>query len=225
MAGHLPPALAASFASGRCLPVLLLRVDLPAPEDPLCLLYGNGEVPFDGETFVGEDPRFGLLSSLDPPEDGLGDTAPSIAFELFPPDAAASVDLANPAFQKSRVRLWVGGLDTAGALIGTYLMFDGSLDRPLLVVDQGVQSVEFECVSGYERFFTDTEGQRLADSSHQEVWPGETGFIYITGIARVIIWGPGERPGNGVVYGSGGGGFGGGGGGGGRGGLYNVDMQ
>lgn len=208
----LPPALQASFASGRCLPVLLLRVDLPAM-DPVALLYGTGEISYDGVSYTGEDETFGVLSALTPPDDGMGDVAPSMSFDLQTPTDAASATLASPSYQGSRVRLYVGGLAADGSLIDVYLWFDGELDRPLLHFDRGVRVVEFDCVSGFEKFFTDTEGQRLADSSHQEIWPGEQGFLYVTGIARKKIWGPGERPENGIAYsgGSGAGGFGGGG--------------
>mgnify|MGYP000844088944 CR=1 FL=1 len=226
MAGHLPPALAASFESGRCLPVLMLRVDLPAI-DTLALLYGTGEITWGGVKFVGKDDRFGSLMALDPPEDGVGDNAPSMSFEIATPNDTAAALLASPLYQGARTRLWVGGLDAAGALLEPYLLFDGSLDRPLLHLDKAVRSLEFDCVSGFEKFFADTEGQRLADASHQAVWPGEQGLIYVTGISRTIIWGPGERPGNGPVYGSaaGFGNFGGGGGGRGFGDFMNVDLR
>lgn len=204
MAGHLSPALAASFESGRCLPVLLLRIDLPSI-DPLMLLYGSGEIVWGGDTFVGQDSRFGALTALDPPEDGVGNEAPTMSFEIATPNDTAAALLASPFYQGARTRLWVGGLDAAGALLEPYPLFDGTLDRPLLKLDRGVRSVEFDC-GGWEKLFADTEGQRLADASHQEVWPGETGLIYVTGITRTIIWGPGERPGNGPVYGNGGGG-------------------
>lgn len=220
MVGHLPVDLAASFDSDRCLPVLLLRVDLPAI-DPLCLLYGSGEIQWnagDGmKTFVGYDDRFGMLSSLDPPEDAMGDEAPMMSFVIAAPSDTAAALLASPLYQNSRVRCWVAGLSDAEppALLTPYMLFDGLLDRPLLEADADVRTLEFECKSEFELLFADTEGQRLADASHQAIWPGELGFIYITGIERTILWGPGERPGGGPVYanngGSGGGGFGGGG--------------
>lgn len=211
----LPPALQASFASGRSLPIVLLRIDLPAIA-PLCLVYGSGEVPFDGQTFKGSHDTFGALASLTPPEDGMGDTAPSMSFVLLPKSDAAAATLSSPTYQGSRVRLYIGGLNpSTGVLIETWQWFDGLLDRPLLSMDDGVRELEFDCVSGFEKLFADTEGQRLANSSHQAVWPNEEGFIYVTGVARKKIWGPGDRPNNGMIYGSGGGaGFGGGGGGG-----------
>src|SRR3546814_3320633 len=66
-------------------------------------------------------------------------------------------------------------------------MFDGTLDRPLLKRAGRSRTVEFECGSGYEKYFTDSEGQRLADGSHQAVWLGEQGLIHVTGINRTII--------------------------------------
>lgn len=198
MAGHLPPALAASFESGRCLPILMLRVDLPAI-DPVLLLYGSGEVVWDGgdgaKTYVGKDSRFGSLVSLDPPEDGLGNSAPTMSFEMAVPNSTAAALLSSPSYQGSRSRLWVGGLDpVSGVPFEPYPLFDGTLDRPLLKRSGRARTVEFECGSGYEKFFTDSEGQRLADASHQAVWPGELGLVHITGVTRTTIWGPGERP-------------------------------
>ena len=221
MVGHLPPDLAASFESDRCLPVLLLRIDLPTI-DPLCLIYGSGEITWDDgggmQTYVGFDDRFGSLTSLDPPEDAMGDEAPMMSFDIATPSDTAAALLASPLYQYSRVRCWVSGLSSAEppALLTPYNLFDGVLDRPILRVGKGVRSLEFECKSEFELLFADTEGQRLADASHQAIWPGELGLIYITGIERTILWGPGERPANGPVYaGTGGyaGGFGAGGGG------------
>lgn len=198
--GHLPPTLEASFASGRCLPVLLFLVELPAT-DPLALLYGAGEIEVLGQKFVGSDDRFGSLESLSPPEDGFGDQAPNMQFVMNCPSGVAATTLASAEYQGSRTRLWVGGLERdpvteAVTWAGEYLLFDGVLDRPVLEVDGGVQSVEFECVSGFEELFSDSEGQRLADASHQEVFPGELGFVHVSGIQRTIIWGPGDRPHN-----------------------------
>lgn len=195
--GHLPAALEASFASGRCLPILLFQVDLP-DQAPLCLLYGTGELPVLGQTFVGVDDRFGALESLTPPEDGVGDQAPNMSFTINPPDDAAAATLASALYQGSRCRLWVGGLDAEAAQqtwVGEYQIFDGDLDRPILEGGDGELTLEFDCVSGFERLFSDSEGHRLADSSHQVIWPGELGLVHVSGIQRTIIWGPGDRPG------------------------------
>lgn len=209
--GHLPTALENSFASGRCLPVLLFQVDLP-DQAPLCLLYGSGQLSVLGQTFVGSDDRFGALDSLTPPEDGVGDQAPNMSFVINCPSDASSATLASALYQGSRCRLWVGGLDPDEAQptwLGEYLIFDGELDRPILEGGTGELTLDFDVVSGFERLFSDSEGARLADSSHQVIWPGELGFVHVSGIQRTIVWGPGDRPG-GSSYGGGPGGNGGG---------------
>src|SRR3546814_15207617 len=100
MAGHLPPALAASFESGRSLPILMLRVDLPAI-DPLLLLWGSGEVAWDAgdgvQTFVGKDRRFGRLVALATPEDGLGYTAPAVTSDVAVTDQPAAAIWSAPS--------------------------------------------------------------------------------------------------------------------------------
>lgn len=206
------PDMAAALASGRCLPFLMIRLDLPAPLDPLALLYGSGELVWDGVTFRGTDDKFGTLASIDPPEDGAGDNAPSMSIQINTPTLTAAADLASSDFQGSEFRLWIGTLADDGSIIGEpYLMFFGELDRPILSLDKQLRELDFEIVSAFERLFAATEGQRLSDASHQAVWPGELGYINVTGIVKSIIWGPGERPGGGASYnGSSGGIIGGG---------------
>jgi len=179
------------------------------------LLDGAGSVSFNAgggvETFTGSDPVFGVLSAIDEIADGVGDEAPGLSITLLPASDAAAVDLANPTMQGSPVTLWLGAVDRAtGAVIADPLMiFYGELDQPTLVIDKGVRELEFECVSGFERMFENDEGARLADSFHQNVWPGETGLAQVTGITRTIYWGV-EAPRATVVRGGGGGGGGGG---------------
>jgi hypothetical protein len=95
------------------------------------------------------------------------------------------------------MRLWLGVIDAAGAVVADpYLMFDGELDQPKLEIDYGARSVEMACVSSFERLFSDDEGIRLNPSNHKSVWPGETGLDAITGVTRQVIWGPGTKVGN-----------------------------
>lgn len=208
--GQMHPDMETALASGRCLPFLICRLDLPAPADPLGLIYGSGELTWDSVTYVGSDDTFGTLASIDPAEDGAGDSAPAMSIEINTPSITAAATLASADYKGSPFRLWVGALDDNGAIIGEpYLLFYGELDRPILSLDKNLRELEFEIVSAFERLFAATEGQRLADASHQEVWPGELGFVNVTGIVKTIIWGPGERPGGSASFG--GGGFRGGG--------------
>lgn len=195
--GHLPASLATALAAKRSLPFVLLQVDLAGLDPPLCLLSGSGEVPFNGQTFKGSDDRFGSLAALDPPEDGAGDEAPAMSFDIATNSDAAAATLAASHYQGSRVRLWVSAIiSDVGAIATPYQLFDGILDRPTLGVDKSARTLTLDCVSGFELLFSDTEGQRLADASHRAIWPGEGGFVNVTGVNREIIWGPGERPGS-----------------------------
>lgn len=194
MPGHLPPSLEALMQQDQVLVCLLLKIEFPLI-DPLCLLYGSGSVVYAGDTYVGLDERFGSLSSLDPPEDGAGDTAPQMGITLTVPDDASAAMLASPLYQGAPVKLWITAIDGAGALAEPYILFDGQVDRPVLNSDGKNRTVEFDCSSVFEKLFADTEGQRLAHASHKRIWPGEDGFLNVTGIVKKILWGPGERPG------------------------------
>lgn len=212
MVGHVAPNLGTALSSGRALLFLLLRVDLPGVNPPLCLLSGSGQVDFGGATYVGRDDRFGALAALDPPEDGEGDQAPTMSFDIAAVNDAAAATLASAAYQGARVRLWASAIiSDEGAVATPYPLFDGILDVPNLEFEEASRTLTFDCVSQYELLFADTEGQRLADASHKAIWPGETGFANVTGVNRTILWGPGERPGSGASSPRYGGGFGGGG--------------
>jgi hypothetical protein len=196
--GHLPADLAAALAAKRTLPFVMLRVDLAGVAPPLCLLSGSGEIPFDGQIFKGTDERFGALAALDPPEDGAGDEAPNMGFDIATVSDAAAATLAGAQYQGSRVRAWVSAIvNDAGAIATPYLFFDGILNVPTLSIDKSERTLSFDCVSGFEYLFADSEGQRLADASHRAIHPGEMGFAHVTGVNRLIVWGPGDRPGSG----------------------------
>jgi len=184
----LTPALDAAFSSDRMLIFGSVEINLPGYD--LRLLDGSGILLVDGQTFVGEDPIYGVLDSIDELTDGLGDEAPALSINLLPASGAAVGQLASPAFQGSRVRVRVGAVSKeTGLTIGTHLLFDGELDVPVLTVGKGSRRLAFECVSSFERFFENDEGARLSDSFHQAIWPGETGFRNITGIEQTIYWG------------------------------------
>ena len=196
---ELTPQMEAALSSGRALVLAFCRVDLN--DGRTCaLLTGSGEVFWDGITFKGKDPTFGSIAALQPPNDGFGDEAPGMSFVLIPATDAAAASLAAPGMQGSRVRWWIACLDDNGAVIASpWLWYDGLLDVPTFSIDRASRELDFAVVSEMEKLFLSEEGRRLSRSSHQEIWPGETGLSYVTGLARTIIWGPGERPG-GISY-------------------------
>jgi hypothetical protein len=195
---QLTPALDSAFRSVA--PILYGSVEINLPDYDLRLLDGAGILGIDGATFVGHDPVFGVLESIEELEDGLGDQAPAIAINLLPASEAAAGQLSSPTFQGSRVRIRIGAVDRAtGLSIGTHLLFVGELDVPTLTVGKGKRSLSFQCVSAFERFFDNDEGARLSDSFHQSIWPGERAFANITGIEQTIYWGVASPSGVGTV--------------------------
>lgn len=171
-------------------PLVFGALKIQLPGYTLRLLDGAGVVTFNGETFTGRDATFGTLEAIDVFTDGVGDEAPGISISLLPSDAAAST-LASPTMQGSPVTLWLGAVDRAtGAVIPDPLMiFFGEIDQPTLRLGKGTRVLEYECVSSFERLFDVDEGARLANSFHQMIMPGETGFANVTGITKKIYWG------------------------------------
>lgn len=194
----LSPALDAALSADRV--TLYGSVEINLPGYDLRLVGGSSVLLIDDKTFVGEDPIYGVIDSIDELSDGLGDEAPGISITLLPASEAAVGQLSSPTFQGSRVRVQVGAVNPmTGYSIGSYTVFDGELDVPILTVGKASRSLRFECVSAFERFFDNDEGAKLSDAFHQSIWPGETGFANVTGIEQTIYWGVAAPSGAGVV--------------------------
>jgi len=196
---ELSPQMEAALASGRALVLAFCQMDLKDGRT-VGLLTGSGEIKWQNVIFRGRDDVFGTIAAIDPPSDGYGDEAPGMSFTLIPGDTSAAADLSSPAMQGSRVRWWIACLDDNGFVIANpWLWFEGSLDVPELTLDASARELEIALVSEMEKLFMEEEGRRLSEASHLEVWPGERGFRYMSGLSRSIMWGPGDRP-PGLVY-------------------------
>jgi hypothetical protein len=208
---RLTPATLAALQAPAVTVCGLLRIDLPGYTIRLC--DGSAVIAWGGDIYSGEDPRFGVIASIGQIDSGLGDAAPAVDIGFMPSSTMALADIANSNFQGARVRIWVAVIDPAtGMIIGApEQVFFGLIDTVTYAPARGKRSVEFQCVSGFERLFANNEGQRLADSFHQNIWPGELGLSNVTGITVKDAWGTNGPPSS-VVYSSGGSGLGGGGG-------------
>lgn len=190
----LAPGLDTALQADR--PLIFGAVEINLPGYNVRLLDGSGFVTIGGNTFTGSDETFGVLAAIDSLSDGIGDEAPGLNITLQPATDAAVADLASPAMQGSRVRLWLGAIDRATGVAFTdpFLLFDGELDVPTLKVGLRVRDLEYDCVSGFERFFANDEGTRLSDSFHESIWPGETGLANMSGLPKTSYWGATEPP-------------------------------
>lgn len=171
--------------------LVFVAVQIDFPAGTMRLLDGSGQLVIDGETFLGEDPSFGVLSSIAPVEDGVAGDAPSLQLVINPPTLTAAGNLAAAANQGSPVQVILGVLNTADmTLLGEpYLLFVGEVDVPTFRPSQGTRSVTLDCVSAWDRFFEDDEGIRLTDNWLQSVWPGARGLQYVAEVNRQLPWG------------------------------------
>lgn len=181
-----------------------VRIDLPG--HTLRLLDGAGFAAFDGATYQGRDPIYGVLAAIDEISDGTGDAAPAIELTLHPASDAAAADLASAEMQGAPVSIFVGVIDRATGQVvpSPELLFVGELDVPTLRSTRNGRSLDLEVVSTFERFFADDEGARLADGFHRSVWPGEAGLAFVTGVEKTVYWGV-DAPPSAVVTGRAGG--------------------
>lgn len=217
MVGQITDEMRAALRTRAPVLVGLLEVNLPGYD--LLLLDGASVVEWDGKRFVGMDPVYGSWASSDAFASGVGDNAPAFTFTLAPTSVADAATLTEGEVQGSRVRVWFAVIDVATGqpVPSPMLLFDGLLDQPVLTFGPRTFSLEYKCVSGFEPLMITDEGIRLSDAHHQDLWPGELGLGFMTGLIRTIIWGPGDRPGGVSNYGSGGGG--------GRGGFFGWQYQ
>ncbi|KQM65784.1 hypothetical protein ASE75_06015 [Sphingomonas sp. Leaf17] len=167
-------------------------VEILFPGYALRLIDGPGAfaaAPWNA--FTGRDPRFGTIASIDTISDGTGDDAPAISLTLNPANDIAVASLAASAMQGSRVRCWLGVVQaTTGIVVpDPILLFDGKLDVATIKWGSRSRSVDYDIVSDFERFFDLEEAIRLSDSHHQDVWPGEQGLAFVTGVTATVPWG------------------------------------
>ncbi len=167
-------------------------VQIDFPGYSLRLIDGPGafaSTPWNA--FVGRDPLFGTIESIDSISDGTGDEAPQIGLTLNPSRDAAVAQLAASAMQGSRVRCWLGVVSAATGIVvpDPLLLFDGKLDVATINWGSRKRTVDYDIVSEFDRFFDLEEGIRLSDSHHQDIWPGELGLAFVTGVAETIPWG------------------------------------
>lgn len=195
---RLTPEMTAALRAGQSPIAPLIEIEFPG--HTLRHLVGSIEVPWRGQVFAGEDPRFGVLEAAGSLKDGVGDEAPEWQLTFRPPDTAAVSDLTRADVQGSPVTGWLGVIDRRSGLLipEPVQVFAGELDVARLRVGGGKRTVEWRCVSALEPFHDTERGARLSDAWHQLIHLGETGLINMTGIEKESLWGV-ENPPAGVT--------------------------
>lgn len=186
-------AMTAALAQAGLMPFVAIRMTLPSVT--LALLDGSAVVTFAGSTFVGEDPTYGVLASVEDFADGGEDEAPRLRFVLNPKSLAALTTLAAASNQGSKVEAWEGLIDLVTGLpvADPLMIFEGFYDQPNWA--PLAMELSIDCGSVFELFFDNEEGARLTDSFHQSIWPGELGFQYVFETEqRELPWGSADKP-------------------------------
>jgi len=183
------PTLTAALAEDGVTMFCAVRIALPSYT--LLLLDGAGQVTFNSETYIGLDPNFGALDSVDVISGGEGDQAPELSLVIAPPSATAAATLSSPNMQGSQVYIYVGAINPATGLVrgAPELKFMGEIDVPTLTSSNGQRSLEYSIISVFDRLFDVDEGIRASDGWHQSIWPGERGLEYMTGTDKNLYWG------------------------------------
>jgi hypothetical protein len=186
----------------------LIKIELPTRDVLLC---DGGFKVWGGDTYISRDPVFGVITSLEGIEEGLGDEVPALELELAPPSGAAVADLSQPGYQTARARFWTAEFDPdTDAIVGDpQLDFDGQVDQTTLRVGRTERILAITIVSTAERLFQRNIGNSLSPSFHKTLFPGELGHDNATGLKLPIAWGVASPPravGTSAGSGSGGGG-------------------
>lgn len=188
----------------RVMLVGLVKVELRS--GPTIRLCDGGFIDFASERYESSDANFGTIGALEPLTEGVGDEAPAFKMSFLPKDAAAAATLAQPGYQRSHIRFWIGEVNEAtGQLIGTPTQVAEALtDTMTLRFGMRSRSVDMDCISAAERLFLINEGNTMSSRFHRSIYPNEAGLDNATGVNVTVAWGT-ESPPRGFTGGGGGG--------------------
>jgi hypothetical protein len=149
---------------------------------------GSGFVVWGANTYRAEDAVYGALGAIGAIEDGADGQATVCDLTILCDETAMALWI-DPAEQGSLVTIHLGAINQAtGLLIGTpELLFRGELDQPRLSAGRG-QTLIFDCITEEARMLEPNEEQRLTDSFHQSVWPGELGYDMVSELEQTVFW-------------------------------------
>lgn len=182
-------ALRSALAAPTPTVATLVRIALRSGEVIRWIKEG-GETVFAGETYVGRDEVFGVVSKIETPSDGADGQASRCAITVLPASDEGLVLLTAPTAQGSHVEMWTTALDrSTGLPIGEELepLFIGELDYGDMSVGPS-RALVLDCGTEEGRQLEPNAERRLSHSFHQSIWPGELGLEYVTTIKQKVWW-------------------------------------
>lgn len=146
---------------------------------------GYGDLVWDGDTFVG----VGDLTEISPSEETTEISASGISISLsgIP---SANISLALNSIEQGRPsNVWLGALDSDGALIvDPVLLFSGLTDVP--IIEEDGETSKITCT--IESLEVDRQRSRVrwySSEDQNRIDPGDLGFEYVPSLQDAkIVW-------------------------------------
>jgi hypothetical protein len=177
--------------------VWLMKLEAPGGDVNLC---DGGFVDFNAGTgvqrYLDRHPVFGTLAPPDEFEAAFGDLAESGTLALVPNPSAALGDWYTNALRDSRVRFWLGEVDSDGkTVINAKQIGDLLVDNLARTIGaDGSVTLELPLIGRPEKLFLINEGNVCSERHHKSVWAGEDGFNNCTDTLQPVAWGIASQP-------------------------------
>lgn len=176
--------------------LLFLNLD----NDPLYLWSGNGDVSWNGHTWMGTGDA-GTLSGIGESAD-MSNNSLEATLNFLDADHVNEVIHMDPVGRDFEVYLAFFAGDER--IINHALMLTAGVIDGVTVSDGQVGSIKLRLIS--EKALLSRFNSYSMDNQHQRyLFPGDSGCAYVTSLDEEIIWGPRPNSGAGIVGSSGGG--------------------
>lgn len=187
--GELSSALFTELSQPRV--TLFGAVRIVMPTGTIRLIDAQAAIgQIGGETYTGRDANWGVLDTIKGLSDTSAASAPSVTIGLIPSGDLSFATMLDPSAQGGSVSVMIGAANQAtGAVIDTYSLFTGEVDQVTANWGAHDRRVDIKCTSIAEVLFAIEEGRRLSDAFHKQVWPGELGLAFVTGVEDWVPWG------------------------------------
>lgn len=182
-----------SATDGAITLAAFLKMEAP---DGDVLLCDGGTLVYDSETYSSYDAVFGTIQEAEDIEAAFGDAAEDATFVLAPNPDATVTDWWRSDLADSRVRVWLGEVDSDGVTVSTATqladMLVDTIERRQSAGGEDV--LVLGLIGRPEKLFLTSEGNVCSERFHKSVWSSEDGFNNCTDLRGFIAWGAASPP-------------------------------